>query len=277
MTITICNLGDSRALLIPSDKPFASLTIDHKPNHPDEKKRIEAAGGFVSDVGGVARVNGCLAVSRAFGDKPFKLHPSLVSVTPEITETKAVLGDYLLLACDGLFEPGACTSEWVANFVRTQLERSDNPEVLVKELISEALRAGSCDNITVMLIKFKKPTDANFENSQINRTPRNRTEEDTASNSDSDDEKEAEGVKGQVTEKEKEEKDKGNELEKEEGTNQENAKEDEGAALKRKRDDVHNGNSNIPEVELASPTKRKRSSLPPQFSVSEAKTQNNSN
>eukprot|EP01124_Arcella_intermedia_P033805 TRINITY_DN8220_c0_g1_i2.p2 TRINITY_DN8220_c0_g1~~TRINITY_DN8220_c0_g1_i2.p2 ORF type:complete len:166 (-),score=51.58 TRINITY_DN8220_c0_g1_i2:67-564(-) len=159
----------------------------------------------------------------------------------------------------------------------TQLERSDNPEVLVKELISEALRAGSCDNITVMLIKFKKPTDANFENSQINRTPRNRTEEDTASNSDSDDEKEAEGVKGQVTEKEKEEKDKGNELEKEEGTNQENAKEDEGAALKRKRDDVHNGNSNIPEVELASPTKRKRSSLPPQFSVSEAKTQNNSN
>ena len=46
------------------------LTTDHKPDHPGEKSRIERCGGTVELAeGGVARVNGNLAVSRGFGDK----------------------------------------------------------------------------------------------------------------------------------------------------------------------------------------------------------------
>jgi serine/threonine protein phosphatase PrpC len=43
---------------------FESLTRDHKPLHPVEKKRILDAGGTVVR----ARVDGNLAVARAFGD-----------------------------------------------------------------------------------------------------------------------------------------------------------------------------------------------------------------
>lgn len=47
------------------------LTRDHHPGREDEKARIEAAGGFVTQRG-VPRVNGILAVSRAIGDVYFK-------------------------------------------------------------------------------------------------------------------------------------------------------------------------------------------------------------
>mgnify|MGYP004714250989 FL=1 len=48
------------------------LTEDHHPDRDDERSRVEAAGGYVSEWGGVARVNGRLAVSRAIGDVYFK-------------------------------------------------------------------------------------------------------------------------------------------------------------------------------------------------------------
>lgn len=44
------------------------LTRDHHPDRDDERSRVESAGGHVSEWGGVARVNGQLAVSRAIGD-----------------------------------------------------------------------------------------------------------------------------------------------------------------------------------------------------------------
>ena len=48
------------------------LTRDHHPNRDDEIHRVESAGGYVLEWGGVPRVNGQLAISRAIGDVPFK-------------------------------------------------------------------------------------------------------------------------------------------------------------------------------------------------------------
>lgn len=48
------------------------LTRDHHPDRDDERLRVEASGGYVEEWGGVPRVNGELAVSRAIGDVPFK-------------------------------------------------------------------------------------------------------------------------------------------------------------------------------------------------------------
>ena len=44
------------------------MSFDHKPDNEEEKKRVEAAGGYV----GNGRVNGNLSLSRALGDFDYK-------------------------------------------------------------------------------------------------------------------------------------------------------------------------------------------------------------
>jgi serine/threonine protein phosphatase PrpC len=59
----VANIGDSRAILCHNNKAVA-LSNDHKPDLPEEKLRIEKAGGYVA----MGRVNGTLSLSRSFGD-----------------------------------------------------------------------------------------------------------------------------------------------------------------------------------------------------------------
>ncbi|KAI5390232.1 hypothetical protein KIW84_075510 [Lathyrus oleraceus] len=57
------------------------LTRDHHPDREDERTRVEAAGGQVLNWGGLPRVNGQLAITRAIGDVLFKryLHRMCIS------------------------------------------------------------------------------------------------------------------------------------------------------------------------------------------------------
>jgi serine/threonine protein phosphatase PrpC len=72
--IICANAGDSRSVMgtAGSTKP---LSYDHKPNDELERKRIESAGGCVQ----WKRVDGDLAVSRAFGDFQYKTASHLPS------------------------------------------------------------------------------------------------------------------------------------------------------------------------------------------------------
>lgn len=65
--IFCCNAGDSRTVLS-KGKTAIDLSVDHKPNLPDEQRRIYNANGYVED----NRVNGMLALSRALGDFEYK-------------------------------------------------------------------------------------------------------------------------------------------------------------------------------------------------------------
>lgn len=84
----MANLGDSRCLLQRDDEVM-ELTKDHVPSQ--EVARIVKAGGFVDEKG---RLNGTLAVSRAFGVSEFKSNAALsqneqlVVPTPEVRKLK---------------------------------------------------------------------------------------------------------------------------------------------------------------------------------------------
>jgi serine/threonine protein phosphatase PrpC len=65
------NLGDSRAVLCSVEGVATALSLDHSCDLPEERRRIERAGGTVTTGGlGPSRVNGQLAMARSFGRYP---------------------------------------------------------------------------------------------------------------------------------------------------------------------------------------------------------------
>jgi protein phosphatase 1G len=84
-TLYVANAGDSRTVLCRNGEALM-LSVDHKPELPNERARIEKAGGFVSD----GRVNGNLNLTRALGDFEYKSQSHLkageqvISAVPEI-------------------------------------------------------------------------------------------------------------------------------------------------------------------------------------------------
>jgi serine/threonine protein phosphatase PrpC len=61
------NAGDSRSVIYTNNKAIP-LSQDHKPDNEEERERIERANHFVEE----SRVDGNLALSRAFGDFQYK-------------------------------------------------------------------------------------------------------------------------------------------------------------------------------------------------------------
>lgn len=199
--IWTANLGDSRAVLC-RDGESVDITEDHKPNSDSEKERIEALGGNVKWFGylgpdrqpvpgmGAYRINGNLAVSRAFGDR---LETPFVSDEPDICcFTRDQEADrFIIIASDGLWDvmtgkeavrfvqqilagsvgalgrsdesgalktrrPSRSLSKWMRTYsgdtsmVRAVLDT--RKAKIAKYLVEESLRRGTSDNVTVMVI-----------------------------------------------------------------------------------------------------------------------------
>jgi len=119
--VVVANAGDSRAVLSRAGVPVP-LSVDHKPDRPDELARIKAAGGRVIYWDG-ARVLGVLAMSRAIGDGYLKPY---VSSEPEVTVTERTDDDEcLILASDGLWD--VVTNEMACEVVRACFHSNGPP------------------------------------------------------------------------------------------------------------------------------------------------------
>lgn len=111
-TLTIANLGDSRAVLLQGETLYA--TVDHKPTAPDEKKRIQEKGGSIrfprgpKASGYISSGYNSYAVSRALGDKKDKTGWFKIkgfSAKPEIMQIQLTdEPSFLILACDGIWD-----------------------------------------------------------------------------------------------------------------------------------------------------------------------------
>ncbi|KAL0357072.1 UNVERIFIED_CONTAM: putative protein phosphatase 2C 9 [Sesamum calycinum] len=121
------------------------MTVDHEPN--TERGSIEDRGGFVSNMpGDVARVNGQLAVSRAFGDKNLKTH---LRSDPDITNVKIDADtDLLILASDGLWK--VMSNQEAVDIAK----KIKDPQKAAKQLATEALNRESKDDISCIVVRF---------------------------------------------------------------------------------------------------------------------------
>ncbi|KAE8670051.1 putative protein phosphatase 2C 17 [Hibiscus syriacus] len=141
----VANIGDSRAVLSKKGQAI-QMSIDHEPN--TERGSIENRGGFVSNMpGDVARVNGQLAVSRAFGDKNLKSH---LRSDPDM-KTADVDSDteLLILASDGLWM--AMSNQEAVDIAK----KTKDPLRAAKQLMAEALNRDSKDDISCIVVRFK--------------------------------------------------------------------------------------------------------------------------
>jgi len=174
--LLVVNAGDSRVLLGKRDGTIVDgggtdggLTTDHKPDHPKERERIERCGGKVEIAeGGVARVNGNLAVSRGFGDKDEKTtggpgpEDRPVTVAPELRHIECDDSDFVLLVCDGVSE-GSFPNAEVVKLVASMLKDGKDMGEAVKAVCHKAVETDSKDNITCMGVLLSKGSSSGLE------------------------------------------------------------------------------------------------------------------
>jgi len=143
--LVVANVGDSRAVIC--KKGVAKqLSVDHEPGK--EKDRIESKGGFVSNLpGDVPRVDGQLAVARAFGDKSLKRH---LSSEPDV-KVEMIDDDteFFILASDGLWT--VMSNQEAVDSIKS----IKDAESAAKHLIDEALSRKSRDDISCIVVIFQ--------------------------------------------------------------------------------------------------------------------------
>lgn len=137
------------------------LTRDHHPDRDDERSRVETSGGYVLEWGGVPRVNGELAVSRAIGDVSFKSYG--VISAPEVTDWQPLTANdsYLVAASDGIFEKlssqDVCDLLWEVHghdSVLSELSSSCSYS-LADCLVSTAFEKGTMDNMAAVVVPLR--------------------------------------------------------------------------------------------------------------------------
>jgi hypothetical protein len=145
----IASCGDCRTQIVRKDATFDFLTVEHDPNIPEERERINKAGLYVSK----GRVVGELAVSRSIGDFEYKgelenQEDHAVTCVPEI-----ILYDFhpedsrLVLMTDGFYEQ--MESKVLAEFCS---DESNDSKQMVQNMFQRAIDLRTNDNLTAIII-----------------------------------------------------------------------------------------------------------------------------
>jgi len=145
----VLNAGDTRAIKCNRSSIAEQLSQDHKPNSPEEKRRIEQLGGKIEFDGSDWRIKD-LSLSRAFGDvecTPYVTH------LPQIYRYKVGQHDkFIIVACDGLWD--VVSNQDAVDFI-INLQMNENYNNNYAQALAEyGLKMGSWDNISVIILFF---------------------------------------------------------------------------------------------------------------------------
>ncbi|KAG7395804.1 hypothetical protein PHYBOEH_003171 [Phytophthora boehmeriae] len=179
LLLTFAHVGDCRLVLSKRDGRTVELTQDHRLTLETERDRVIQLGGRVVN----NRVNGVMAITRAFGDLEFKgmlgRHhstrsstgsesfgrgfredekvPPLLTAKPDVHDVELDANEdaFLILACDGLWD--VITSEEAAEILRDRIRLHGDLQLAAHELAQEGIRRYSNDNITVIAMLLQSP------------------------------------------------------------------------------------------------------------------------
>lgn len=168
----MANAGDCRAVLSRSGMAI-EMSRDHRPFCIKERKRIESLGGYVDD----GYLNGLLGVTRALGDwhlegmKETSERGGPLSAEPELklmTLTKE--DEFLIIGSDGIWD--VFTSQNAVDFARRRLQEHNDVKRCCKEIVEEAIKRESTDNLTVVMVCFhsEPPPPVVIERARVRRS-----------------------------------------------------------------------------------------------------------
>lgn len=159
--LNIANIGDSHAYLI-SNKQAVRLTKEHKCDNEEEFNRVREKNAIIFQ----NRMFGQLALTRAFCVCDRKHKPYGLTATPsinqiiikekpllrknEISEVEYDL--YVIIASDGIWDV-ITEADLMKNFVKGD-NLSKPTKVLSKQLLDYAIKQGSTDNISLIVVKL---------------------------------------------------------------------------------------------------------------------------
>ncbi|KAH0788347.1 protein phosphatase 2C [Histomonas meleagridis] len=139
LNLTVANVGDSRCVLSHNGQAVR-LTIDDKPDLPEEMEYIQSKGGIVKE----GRLGGMLAVSRALGDG---FLGDCVNPTPHIKEVQITSEDaFLIIACDGVWD--VMSDQEAVDLIASEID----PLEAARKLRDHAFELNSEDNISVIVV-----------------------------------------------------------------------------------------------------------------------------
>ncbi|KAH7523955.1 probable protein phosphatase 2C 60 isoform X1 [Ziziphus jujuba] len=159
--LVVANAGDSRCVISRKGQAY-NLSRDHKPDLEAEKDRILKAGGFIH----AGRVNGSLNLARAIGDMEFKQNKFLpaekqiVTANPDINTVELCDDDeFMVLACDGIWD--CMSSQQLVDYIHEQLRSESKLSAVCERVLDKCLAPSTaggegCDNMTMILVQFKK-------------------------------------------------------------------------------------------------------------------------
>ena len=182
--IVCANVGDSRAILVTGGgdgSGVVALSVDHSPNHPDEARRVAAAGGFLCEYGGggirvfdhdvddmdYRRVSGLLAAGAINGgiNMTRAFHRQMrgfgITATPDVVVVRrsphALVGSLVVVASDGVWD--VLSSDNVARIVRhcyNHARAEGHPSdacvhIAARALVRLSIQNGSSDNVTAVV------------------------------------------------------------------------------------------------------------------------------
>jgi len=135
------------------------LTVDHHPiNNEEDAARLKSLGVSVSRDGTDAYLHGRLGVPRAFGDWAWHMKEKCLglSSTPDIYEAEVTDDtEFMLLACDGIFEK--MSSKEAGQIVRRNLRRTRNAKEAAEALVKNASKMEGTDNLSAIVVIFTLP------------------------------------------------------------------------------------------------------------------------
>lgn len=155
-TVFVFNIGDSRTcfhfktetglvnkLLVKSGMPVKTgsfwVTVDHTYANPQEVARVKAAGGKIVN----GRLNGTLAMTRSVGDASVGAG---LSCEPDVIWVKrSQINNHILMYSDGVYEN---VKESPHTLFHLAMDSGLNA------VVDHAIKSGSQDNITAVLVKL---------------------------------------------------------------------------------------------------------------------------